>query len=135
MPAECSAESFDFGTVEGRAGSGSQFHNNETARQSLYAETRLFLPIIGIFGDGARSGVTAKWTAKRYSPSAQCVQQCGSAVHFGLIHCLLAGSSSAGPSESVQYCTDAAAAAGASFDVIGARGSGGLSWTIRNATG
>jgi hypothetical protein len=40
------------------------------------------LPIIGIFGDGARSGVTAKRTAKRNSPGAQRVHECVVAVHL-----------------------------------------------------
>jgi hypothetical protein len=40
------------------------------------------LPIIGIFGDGARSGVTAKRTAKRDSPGAQSVHDCIVAVHL-----------------------------------------------------
>jgi hypothetical protein len=89
-------------------GSGPQFHNNEAARQSLYAETRL---IRVIFGDGARSGATAMRTAKRDSPGAQCVHEGVIAVHIRLGSLPTGQTSSAmGPTESVQFCTDAAAA-------------------------
>jgi hypothetical protein len=63
-------------------GAGAQFHRNETTRQAIYAETRLFLSIMPIFGDRARSGAPAMRTAKRDSPSARCVHQYVIAVHL-----------------------------------------------------
>jgi hypothetical protein len=67
-------------------GSGSQFHRNETARQCIYAEARLSLPSVGMFGNRARSGATAMRTAKRDSPCAQCVHECVIAVHLRVFH-------------------------------------------------
>jgi hypothetical protein len=54
-----------------RPDSGAQLHRNKTARQSIDAETRLFLPVTGTLRDGARSYATAMRTAKRDGPSGQ----------------------------------------------------------------
>jgi hypothetical protein len=95
-------------------GSGAQLYDNETVRQSIHAQTRLSLPFMGIFGNAARSGATAMRTAKRDRPSAQCIHECVISVHSRLFHGLRDQHlSSAGPTESVQFCTDAAASASA----------------------
>ena len=73
-------------------------------------------------------------TAKRDRPSPQCIHECVIAVHLRLFHGLQDQHlSSAGPTKSVQFCTDAAASAGATSP-LGA-GNGGLPWTMCNATG
>jgi hypothetical protein len=80
-------------------GAGSQFHDNETARQSIYAETWPFLSIIGIFGDCARSGAPAMRAAKRNSPSAQCVHERAARSHNlpWMKRCRASGSSKSSP--------------------------------------
>ena len=54
-------------------GSGLQFHHDETARQSIYAETGFVLSIIGVFGDRARSGASAMRTASATSQASNAV--------------------------------------------------------------
>jgi hypothetical protein len=68
-------------------GSGA-FHRDETARQALYAQTRLCLS----FGNGAGSGPPAMGAAKHDGPSVQRGHRLSViAVHDGFVRCLRAG--------------------------------------------
>ena len=67
-------------------GSGA-FHRDETARQALYAQTRLCLS----FGNGAGSGPPAMGAAKHDGPSVQRGHRLSViAVHDGFVRCLRA---------------------------------------------
>ena len=85
------------------------------------------MPIVGTFEGGARSDATAMRTAKRDGPSARGFREWEIGFHLTLVPLPARQHHppSVGPTESVQFCTDAAAATSVTSPT-GARGNGQL---------